>query len=140
MLSQIIFLFLPLVLREVYSLLGTMLQMSKSLTHNNFLTHATINSDPNANPWYFTGIYCPCTPIGKSIFWDHLNSIAEDILGPWLLMGDFNSITSQVEKRGGRPFASSSSHSLSNELDNLGVIDLGFHGNPFIGAIKGVEQ
>ncbi|KAL0352596.1 UNVERIFIED_CONTAM: hypothetical protein Scaly_1648300 [Sesamum calycinum] len=40
-------------------------------------------------------------------------------------MGDFNSVLSQVEKRGGKPFASASRNFLGDELDTCNLIDLG---------------
>lgn len=49
----------------------------------------------------------------------------------WLLLGDFNSVVSQTEKKGGRPVASSSSGGLRQFITNNGLIDLGFNGNPF---------
>ena len=36
--------------------------------------------------------------------WDHLLTLVDSFLGPWMCCGDFNCITSQVEKKGGRPF------------------------------------
>lgn len=98
---------------------------------NSFLINALVHSDSNLPLWQFTGIYCPCHPIGKTSFWNQISDIAAIFDGPWLIMGDFNSIKSQSEKQGGRPFASSSNHNLFYELNNFGLIDLGFHGQPF---------
>lgn len=46
-------------------------------------------------------------------------------------MGDFNSVVSQTEKKGGRPVGSSSSGGLRQFITNNGLIDLGFNGNSF---------
>lgn len=46
-------------------------------------------------------------------------------------MGDFNSITSQSEKKCGIPFLSSTKYSLSDDLNNLSLIDIGFSGNSY---------
>lgn len=106
------------------------ISLSISLLSPSFI-HALINHDPNSPDWYFTGIHCPCNPSKKARFWNCINDLHVSSPSPWLIMGDFNSIISQTEKVGGLPFASSSSHDLASELNNLGLIDLGFNGNPF---------
>lgn len=46
-------------------------------------------------------------------------------------MGDFNVVGSQKEKLGGQPFACSSKSDLSSFINDCGLVDLGFNGNPF---------
>lgn len=48
-----------------------------------------------------------------------------------MVIGDFNAIASQSEKNRGNHFASSSNHSLLDDLNNLTIIVLGFHGFSF---------
>jgi hypothetical protein len=50
---------------------------------------------------------------------------------PWLCIGDFNAITSLIDKYGGCPFHSSFNNSFSHFLNTMGMIDLGFSGNPY---------
>lgn len=50
---------------------------------------------------------------------------------PWLVLGDFNEITSQVDKIGGLPFRDSQCKDLDNFIDAPSLMDVGFHGNPF---------
>lgn len=38
----------------------------------------------------------------RKSLWDRLNQIALPIAEPWVLLGDFNSVLSPDEKRGGR--------------------------------------
>lgn len=53
-------------------------------------------------------------------------------------MGDFNSITSQTEKKRGKSFATASNHSLLDEFNNLELIDdLGFHGHAYTSKRSG---
>ncbi|KAL7099646.1 hypothetical protein ACP275_09G098200 [Erythranthe tilingii] len=66
---------------------------------NNFLINAFVSCDPSLPFWQFTGIYCPCSSLGKQTFWNLLHSIHDVTDGPWLLMGDFNSVLSQSEKK-----------------------------------------
>ena len=56
--------------------------------------------------------------------------------GPALFIGDFNSIMSQEEKRGGNPYAESSSGGFRGAIEDMGLIDLGFSGNAFIWSNK----
>lgn len=50
---------------------------------------------------------------------------------PWLVLGDFNEITSQADKVGGRPFRESQCSDFENFTDAASLVDVGFHGNPF---------
>ncbi|KAG8375096.1 hypothetical protein BUALT_Bualt10G0064800 [Buddleja alternifolia] len=60
-----------------------------------------------------------------------INPTKKTKVDPVVLIGDFNAIVSQSEKKGGRSFASSSSNPFLNDLNNLNLLDLGFTGNPF---------
>ncbi|KAL3634942.1 hypothetical protein CASFOL_021996 [Castilleja foliolosa] len=92
--------------------------------------HCTI-THPSKKIWKFTAAYVPCNHMKKALFWDSMSNLNNQDDLPWLIMGDMNAIVSQEEKIGGLPFSSSSSHHLSNDLNNLGLIDLGFVGYPF---------
>ncbi|KAL3622592.1 hypothetical protein CASFOL_034003 [Castilleja foliolosa] len=63
-------------------------------------------------------------------------NLVENTDKAWAVIGDFNAILDQKEKKGGLPFSSSSRYSLSNELNDLGLIDLGFSGFPFTWSNK----
>lgn len=39
----------------------------------------------------------------RKVLWDKLNSLAQSVVEPWVLLGYFNSILFPEEKRGGRP-------------------------------------
>ncbi|KAL3634161.1 hypothetical protein CASFOL_021215 [Castilleja foliolosa] len=86
---------------------------------------------PPLTTWKFTAAYVPCNYVKKAQFWDSMADLDNNDNLPWLIMGDFNAIVSQDEKLGGLPFTSSSYHHLSNDLNNLGLIDLGYVGYPY---------
>jgi hypothetical protein len=48
-----------------------------------------------------------------------------------MCIGDLNFVLSQADKQGGRPVINSSCCSFKNFVDQMGLIDLGFAGNPF---------
>lgn len=101
-----------------------------SLNTSSFI-HTSIFHDPNVSKWLCTFVYTPCNPLLKASFWNSISELNVSSHYPWLLIGDFNAITSQLEKKGGLLFASSSSNSFTYELNNLGLIDLGFNGYPY---------
>lgn len=100
---------------------------------NNMLINAIVPSLSGSPQWQFTGIYCPCHASGKTDFWSLISATDNNFDGPCLIMGDFNSITSQAEKNGGNSFASSSKTpspliltiSTSLTLASLGILSLG---------------
>ncbi|KAL3623080.1 hypothetical protein CASFOL_031896 [Castilleja foliolosa] len=52
------------------------------------------------------------------------------------MAGDFNDIMDQKEKKGGLLFTCSSTHRLVHDLNDNGMIDLGFTGYPFTWSNK----
>ena len=50
---------------------------------------------------------------------------------PWICAGDFNEITKQSEKRGGRIQPHGQMQAFREVLDECGFIDLGFVGSEF---------
>lgn len=67
----------------------------------------------------------------KYTLWSYLEHIGNCFSVPWLLMDDFDSLLSQADKIGGRPVASASSGDFFNFMLNIGLMDIGYAGNPF---------
>ncbi|KAG8382693.1 hypothetical protein BUALT_Bualt05G0104000 [Buddleja alternifolia] len=59
---------------------------------------------------------------------DFLIDVGKSFDGSWLVLGDFNAILTQLEKKGGRQFVSSSSGEFKGFMHEGGLIDLGFEG------------
>lgn len=78
-----------------------------------------------------TMVYEPSRFHEKSHFWHYMSDLADSIIEPWLLVGDFNSISFQFEKHGGKPFSSSFKSSLLQFSNAAGLIDLSFNGSLF---------
>lgn len=51
--------------------------------------------------------------------------------GPWLAIGDFNSVLSSVDKLGGKVVASSRNGGLRRIMEDHGLIDLRFEGHAY---------
>lgn len=103
-----------------------------------FAINFMVFSDPLSCAWLCSCVYGPILPHIKSLFWDGLNSIDQAHLGPWLLLGDFNSILASCEKQGGRPFASESHGGFQKVVDMNGLIDLGFIAIRLLGLTNGL--
>jgi hypothetical protein len=65
---------------------------------------------------------------------DFLSQLADfgfDSSVPWLCIGNFNSITSSMDKLGGQPFNGLAQNDFRQFMNSFGMIDLGFSGNPY---------
>ena len=98
---------------------------------NSNMINCVVLSSPPSTPWLLIAAYGPMMSSHKHVFWQDLRSIGASFNGAWMVFGDFNSIISQEDKRGGRVFASSSSGGFKDFVDSMGLLDLGFVGHPF---------
>nr|POE84193.1 hypothetical protein CFP56_74209 [Quercus suber] len=78
-----------------------------------------------SGPLSFVGTCCKNRPISSASEW------IDALIGPWAVMGDFNSIKGLKEKKGGRHVGESSVNSLKDFINNTGAIDLDFIGPSF---------
>lgn len=101
------------------------------LGFNECMIYAFVYSSLPSIAFILTLVYGPSRYHGKRQFWDSLHSLAHSHSEPWVLVDDFNAITSHVEKVGGRLFASSSSGGFQEVINSCGLVDLGFNGNSF---------
>jgi len=76
-------------------------------------------------------VYGPPYKKSASDFWDRLADSNHDMDMPWLCIGDFNAISSPSDKYGGRHFHNSFNNNFTHFLNSMGLIDLGFSGNPY---------
>jgi len=81
--------------------------------------------------WMISFVYGPPFQKTTSDFWYKLADCGIDIGIPWLCIGDFNAITSSIDKFGGCPIHSSFNNCFSHFLNAMGMIDLGFSSNPY---------
>lgn len=68
----------------------------------------------------------------KDEFWANLSALGSRFSGSCLILGDFNMVSDQLEKQGGRLVGLSSSRDALYQMCLLhGLIDLGFSGAQF---------
>ncbi|KAG8380712.1 hypothetical protein BUALT_Bualt06G0044500 [Buddleja alternifolia] len=101
-----------------------------------FHINALFTPKDNSPPWQITCVHGPCNHSAKLKFWDFLLAIGSSFGGPWLAIGDFNAVTSALEKKRGKSFVSSSNGGFKNILDEGGLVDLGFDGHPYTWSNK----
>lgn len=89
-------------------------------------------SEDPISSFYCFFIYGPSNASFKSYSWAILSVVGNAIMGPWLLLGDFNAVLCLREKLGSKPFNHSLRSTIFQQLARqLGLIDIGFEGNIF---------
>ncbi|XP_016195543.1 uncharacterized protein LOC107636557 [Arachis ipaensis] len=86
----------------------------------------------NFDPWVLSAVYGSPNRIIRRSLWSSIISLAENNTHPWCLLGDFNSILHNHERRGGstRVLAGACSE-FQHCVSSCGLIDLGYDGWPF---------
>ena len=105
--------------------------MVEIITRSEHSIHAIVKVHSSSTSFLFTAVYAPPQFYKRKSFWDYLQNLALNIALPWVLMGDFNDMTSDDEKLGGLPVNRSRIAAFRNCIDICGLIDLGFHGPRF---------
>lgn len=83
----------------------------------------TFSIQENNVVWFCSAIYASPVYSARYTRWDHLISIRGYILGPWVLLGDFNEIKSSRKVSGGS-FSLARAHMLSNMMSGYYHMDL----------------
>lgn len=91
---------------------------------------ATINKS-SKEAWRFTGFYSKPKTHKRHESWDLLRYLHSQNSLPWLCSYDFNEITKQSKKLGGRLRPHNQMQIFREALDECELMDLGFKGSPF---------
>ncbi|XP_027077095.1 uncharacterized protein [Coffea arabica] len=89
-----------------------------------------IDSALFAVPIIFSFVHAKCTALQRVELWDSLLA-DKPTQSAWLLVGDFNVIVSEEEKRGGVPFTPEEGWELLNFMSQAGIFDVGYSGSIF---------
>ncbi|KAF9608897.1 hypothetical protein IFM89_012065 [Coptis chinensis] len=90
-----------------------------------------VTSDPYGHPWILSCFYGSPYPNLKRHSWEFLHTLSDDYALPWVIIGDLNMILGKSEKRGGDLYTPNESVIANNLIQEAGLIDIGFSGNPF---------
>lgn len=82
------------------------------ISSSDMIISAMIFSDPSRSPWLLSCVYHPPYKQKQLSFWESIDMIGSAHNGPWLCVGDFNDVSAQVDKKGGKHLAQSSSGGL----------------------------
>ncbi|XP_071901311.1 uncharacterized protein [Coffea arabica] len=89
-----------------------------------------IQSQMFPSPVTFSGIHAKCTAQERQVLWADLLR-DKPASAPWFLVGDFNVIISEREKRGGLPFRTREGVDFLQFMAEAGVSDVSFSGSRF---------
>lgn len=103
--------------------------MTKYAISNNHVD-ISVNTD-GGKEWRLTGFYGFPSRRDRTKSWELLRNLKDKSELPWLVIGDFNDLTKQTEKRGGRPHPNAMLHGFGDTLDYCSLFDLGMFGYPF---------
>lgn len=81
--------------------------------------------------WRFTGFYGEPSTSMRHRSWSLLNKLGENNMEPWVVMGDFNEILWNREKKGRQLRPERQMEAFRNALKANSLIDLGYHGPRF---------
>lgn len=71
-------------------------------------------------------IYASANPIEKFKFWDDVSKYVNSISDPFIIMGDFNELSSKEDKMGGAPFKYSRITHFNNILSSTNCLEIEF--------------
>ncbi|XP_031090962.1 uncharacterized protein LOC115995954 [Ipomoea triloba] len=86
---------------------------------------------PGKLVWRLTGFYGHPERSKRQLSWDLLRKLKEDSSLPWAVIGDFNDITSQAEKRGTHTHPIMLIDGFNTALNDCNLFDMGMRGNQF---------
>ncbi|XP_025608011.1 uncharacterized protein [Arachis hypogaea] len=99
--------------------------------HDRQYVHLKISGN-NSSTWLLTAVYGSPQRGPRRALWNSLESYANTVNLPWCLLGDFNAMLHNHEKRGGGINSSQGACKEFQECtSNCGLIDLGYSGWPF---------
>lgn len=81
--------------------------------------------------WVLTAVYASPNLAFRNSLWIYLEELGRVMTRPWLLLGDFNQVLRESEKRGGGPLRGNGATRFANKIATCGLLDLGFSRPPF---------
>lgn len=82
--------------------------------------------------FFITCVYASCLKRVRRSLWEHLDLVAMSLRQnhkPWMIIGDFNVISSITEKQGGGQTNLGAIHGFQDCISRNGLIDAGYQGS-----------
>ena len=89
---------------------------------------------------FITFVYGDPVVEHREAVWERLMRMSLQRSGAWLMVGDFNEITSNLEKKGGRKRPESSFLPFKNMISACGMIEFPHSGNFLLGWSKKIRK
>ncbi|XP_025704008.1 uncharacterized protein [Arachis hypogaea] len=110
-------------------------------THHQYVAMEV--KDPSHSPWKLTTVYAsPQEGIRKNL-WENLKRLADATTDAWMVIGDFNEIAEEGEKKGGARADQHACRRFKNWIQSCNLLDLGFVGSKYTwkgGQRDGMER
>ncbi|KAJ8625044.1 hypothetical protein MRB53_033574 [Persea americana] len=100
---------------------------------NSSTQHLTISSSASLNcpSTFITAIYASTSSTQRRSLWQYLCSPPFSNHHPWAVTGDFNAVSSAVEKLSIHPINSPATSEFTNMMISSGLLNIGFFGSRF---------
>ncbi|XP_019200076.1 PREDICTED: uncharacterized protein LOC109193678 [Ipomoea nil] len=100
---------------------------------------------PGFNKWRMTGYYGYAQRERWNDSWEFIRSLSHRSELPWVIIGDFNDLLYQYEKRGGNPHPEALLRGFGETIDECGLAQLPMQGYPFTwergeGTVDWIEE
>ncbi|XP_073025316.1 uncharacterized protein [Primulina eburnea] len=93
--------------------------------------HVTVDNVPNVGKICLSFVYGLNTIVLRRNLWEDLKLFGETCSLPWITLGDFNSVLTQSEKKGGLPITDYNIKDFVDCVSSLDLIDLRYIGCKF---------
>ncbi|XP_057444827.1 uncharacterized protein LOC130737074 [Lotus japonicus] len=94
------------------------------------LLHLSIQRK-NESVWFITAVYGKPHYMGRRELWSQILAIHDNMNDPWCLLGDFNATLHDHERVGSTNTSPRGSLEFRETVNQCGLIDAGYVGNPF---------
>lgn len=96
---------------------------------NNYIDFEVSNDQ--VGRWRYTGVYGYPERRRRVEAWNMISMLAQKSSLPWCMIGDYNDLMFDSEKKGGRKHPRALLQGFSDTVANCGLIDLGYEGERF---------
>lgn len=99
------------------------------ISHSSQAIHTKLNM--GVNDCFITFSYVRPNPLAKQRFWEECKVFSDSVNSPWIVLGDFNDISSPDEQWGSETTNTRSIQRFVDAFSNCGLIDPGAAGPKF---------